>query len=305
VPGVRQVVALGGGHGLSVSLRALRHLGCSPTGIVGTGDDGGSSGRLRELGVPPPGDLRMALAALAEDELWHRVIQHRFAGAGDLGGHALGNLMLVALWEETGDIVAGLDHLGSMLGIRGRVLPNCLEPVQVVADVTTIDGRAEVIHGQAALTTLRGRIDDLRLLPQSPPACPEAVSAIREASDIVIGPGSWFTSVLPHVLIPDIAASLRATDARRILVLNASPQPGETEGFTASSYLDAWARHAPGIPLDVVVADPTSVTDPESLESAARRLGAEVVSVKVLARPDVHDAALLGAALEATLAGAP
>jgi uncharacterized cofD-like protein len=198
----------------------------------------------------------MALAALAEEDLWHRVIQHRFAGTGDLEGHALGNLVLVALWEETGDIVAGLEQLGTVLGVRGRVLPNCLEPVQVIADVTMADGSAHEIRGQANLTTMRGRVDALRLNPDSPPACPDAVSAISEASHVVIGPGSWFTSVLPHVLIPDIAEALRATSALRILVLNASPQPGETEGFTANHYLDAWAEFAPDISLDLVIADP-------------------------------------------------
>jgi uncharacterized cofD-like protein len=296
------VVALGGGHGLSVSLRALRDLGIEPVAIVGTGDDGGSSGRLRtHLGVPPPGDLRMALAALAEEGLWTRVLQHRFGGSGDIEGHALGNLILVALWEETGDLVSGLDRLGLVLGARGRVLPNCLEPVELVADVESdADGTFE-IRGQARLTSARGRIVSLRLRPERPRACPEAVTSVLEASQVVIGPGSWFTSVLSHVLVPDLAQALRDTSARRILVLNAGPQAGETQDFTAVRYLQTWAALAPGIGLDAVLVDPRSVDDLPALERAAEGLGAIVVLADVLAGPGHHDQGRLAAALEGLL----
>ncbi len=296
------VVALGGGHGLAVSLRALRILGVEPTAIVGTGDDGGSSGRLRtHLGVPPPGDLRMALAALAEEGLWTRVLQYRFGGSGDVEGHALGNLILVALWEETGDLVAGLDRLGLVLGARGRVLPNCLEPVELIADVEGTDGRLREVRGQARLTTSPGRIASLRLAPAQPRACPEAVVAVRETSHVIIGPGSWFTSVLSHVLVPDLAAALRDTSAQRILLLNAGPQRGETQDFTAVRYLETWAALADGISLDVVVADPRSVDDIAGLERAADALGARVAYADVLAGPGHHDPRLLSAALEGVL----
>ncbi len=292
------VVALGGGHGLSVSLRALRRLGIEPVAIVGTGDDGGSSGRLRtHLGVPPPGDLRMALAALAEEGLWTRVLQHRFGGSGDVEGHALGNLILVALWEETGDLVAGLDRLGLVLGARGRVLPNCLDPVEIIADVQEADGQTREVHGQAHVTSARGRIVSLRLAPGTPRACPEAVAAVRGASQVIIGPGSWFTSVLPHVLIPQIAQALRDTTARRILVLNAGPQAGETEGFTAVRYLQTWAAFAPGIGLDAVVADPRALDDVEGFVLAAEGLGARVALADVMAAPGLHDPERLAAAL--------
>lgn len=297
-PDLGHVVALGGGHGLSASLRALKTLGAAPVAIVGTGDDGGSSGRLRaHLGVPPPGDLRMALAALADEGLWVRVLQHRFGGTGDVEGHALGNLILVALWEETGDIVAGLDRLGDVLGVRGRVLPNCLEPVEVVADVAGPDGVAHEVRGQATITATRGPIVALRLDPGEPAACPQAVSAIREASQVIIGPGSWFTSVLPHVLVPGIARALRETTAQRILVLNAAPQRGETEGFTASRYLESWASIAGGIPLDRIVADPRGVEDASELQAVAGRLGASVHLGEVLAGPGSHDPELLASAL--------
>jgi uncharacterized cofD-like protein len=299
-----RVVALGGGHGLSATLRALRLLQQDPVAIVGTGDDGGSSGRLRaHLGVPPPGDLRMAVAALAEEGLWLRVIQHRFGGTGDVEGHALGNLILVALWEELGDIVGGLDRLGSMLGARGRVLPNCLTPVEVIADVTTDQGQTQEVRGQASLTSGRGRIVSLRLSPDAPPGCPEALQAIQAASHVVIGPGSWFTSVLPHLLIPDMAAALRETRARRVLLLNAAPQPGETEGFTALRYLETWAEFGGGIHLDLVIADPRSVEDRGALVAAAGRLGAQVRLAEVLGSPGQHDPRLLAAALEPALEG--
>lgn len=292
------VVALGGGHGLAVSLRALRLLGIEPIAIVGTGDDGGSSGRLRtHLGVPPPGDLRMALAALAEEGLWTRVLQHRFGGSGDVEGHALGNLILVALWEETGDLVAGLDRLGMVLGARGRVLPNCLEPVELIADVESDDGGLMEVRGQARLTSARGRIVALRLTPARPRACPEALDSIVAASHVVIGPGSWFTSVLTHVLVPEMAQALRDTTATRILVLNAGPQAGETQDFTASRHLDAWAALAPGIGLDVVIADPRSLDDGAGFERAAERLGARVLICDVLAGQAHHDPEGLARAL--------
>lgn len=292
------VVALGGGHGLAVSLRALRSLGIEPIAIVGTGDDGGSSGRLRtHLGVPPPGDLRMALAALAEEGLWTRVLQHRFGGSGDIEGHALGNLILVALWEETGDLVAGLDRLGLVLGARGRVLPNCLEPVELIADVEADGGELIEVRGQARLTGARGHIVALRLSPELPRACPEAVASVAGASHVIIGPGSWFTSVLTHVLVPEMAQALRDTSAARILVLNAGPQAGETQDFTASRHLDTWATLAPGIGLDAVVADPRSLDDVAGFERAASRLGARVLLRDVLAGQGHHDPASLARAL--------
>ncbi|MFM7211459.1 MAG: uridine diphosphate-N-acetylglucosamine-binding protein YvcK [Actinomycetota bacterium] len=304
------IVALGGGHGLSATLRALRTLDIEPIAVVGTGDDGGSSGRLREhLGVPPPGDLRMALVALVGDgsgsALWPRVLQHRFGGTGDVEGHALGNLLLVALWEETGDIVAGLDRLGRVLEARGRVLPNSIDPVVVAARVRTDDGVVDVV-GQARLTATRGEIESLRLVPEDPRACPEAVSAIESASAIVFGPGSWYTSVLPHLLVPDIRNALERSSARRILVLNAAPQAGETEGFAAHAYLEAWDRLFPGIGLDVVLADPRSVADTARLAAAAGRVGAEVHLGQLLVvdghahHPDRLAAALGGALPAAT-----
>jgi uncharacterized cofD-like protein len=298
----RRVVAMGGGHGLAVTLRALRLLGADPVAIVGTGDDGGSSGRLRAtLGVPPPGDLRMALAALADEGLWVRVLQHRFGGTGDVEGHALGNLLLVALWEETGDLVQGLDRLGAVLGVRGRVLPNCLEPVEVIADVAIADAPPMEVRGQARITAQAGRITALRLRPAQPAACPQAVRAVGEATHLVMGPGSWFTSVLAHFLVPALAEAVRGSSARRILVLNAAAQIGETEGFTASDHLDAWAELCPDVPLDVVLADPSAVEDRRALADAAHRVGARVHLADVLGGPGAHHPASLAAALDSVL----
>jgi len=299
----RRVVALGGGHGLSVTLGALRHLGIEPTAIAGTGDDGGSSGRLRtHLGVPPPGDLRMALAALADEGLWLRVLQHRFGGSGDVEGHALGNLILVALWEETGNLVAGLDRLGAVLGVRGRVLPNCLEPVVVVADVVDADGDVREVHGQARLTAGAGRIEGLRLEPPTPRACPEAVSAIAQATHVVIGPGSWFTSVLTHTLVPAIDAALRETAARTTLIVNAGPQAGETEGFTTLRYLQSWHDFAPGLQIDDVIVHTEAGDSLAAVGEAAGTLGARLHVRNVLAAPGLHDPRLLAEALSDTLA---
>lgn len=312
---VRRVVALGGGHGLSATLMALRQLGVEPTAIAGTGDDGGSSGRLREhLGVPPPGDLRMALAALADEGLWLRVLQHRFGGSGDVEGHALGNLILVALWEETGDLVTGLDRLGAVLGVRGRVLPNCLEPVVVVADVADADGAVREVRGQARLSAGAGRICGLRLEPPRPRECPEAVNAIDGATHVIIGPGSWFTSVLTHTLVPGMHESLRRTSARKTLIVNAGPQVGESEGYTALAYLRAWHDFAPGLEIDDVIVDAVGASaggarqvgqaapaGPDLVEAAAA-IGARLHVHDVLARPGLHDPRLLAQALADMLA---
>lgn len=300
---VRRVVALGGGHGLSVTLSALRRLGIEPTAIAGTGDDGGSSGRLRtHLGVPPPGDLRMALAALADEGLWLRVLQHRFGGSGDVEGHALGNLILVALWEETGDLVAGLDRLGAVLGARGRVLPNCLEPVVVIADVLGTDRAVREVRGQARLTAGAGRIVGLRLEPALPRECAQAVDAIVEATHVIIGPGSWFTSVLTHTLVPGIDRALRQTSARKTLIVNAGPQAGESEGFTALNYLTAWQDFAPDLRVDDVVIDLAAGEPTAGLLAAIEGLGARLHPREVLAGPGLHDPQLLADALADMLA---
>ena len=214
-----RIVALGGGHGLYATLSAARRLTPYVTAVVTVADDGGSSGRLRsELDVVPPGDLRMALAALASDsphgQLWATIIQHRFGGNGALAGHPIGNLLLAGLNEVLADPVAALDELGRMLGLKGRVLPMCPIALQIEADVAGLDSdprMSRVIRGQVAVATTVGKVRRVRLSPGNPPATRQAVDAIMAADLVVLGPGSWFTSVIPHVLVPKLVAALQAT----------------------------------------------------------------------------------------------
>ncbi len=283
----RKVVALGGGHGLHASLSALRRVTRQLTAVVTVADDGGSSGRLRrEFGVLPPGDLRMALAALCGDDAWgttwSQVVQHRFSGDQDLGGHAVGNVLIVALWELLGDTVQGLDWVGRLLGAHGRVLPMASVPLDLVAEVEGANpanpDELTVVHGQVACATAAGRVRSVSLIPADPPACPEAVAAVGSADWVVIGPGSWFSSVIPHLLVPDLAAALVSTRARRLVALNLAPQPGETAGFSPHAHLEVLADHAPELRVDVVLADRTAAAGAEAeLEKAASLLGGTLV----------------------------
>jgi uncharacterized cofD-like protein len=284
------VVALGGGHGLAASLSALRHLTDRLTAVVTVADDGGSSGRLRrEFGVLPPGDLRMALSALCDDSewgrLWRDVLQHRFASAGSLNNHSLGNLLIVTLWELLDDPVSGLDWVARLLGARGRVLPMAAVPLDIEAQVRGIDpddpSGLETVRGQVAVATTPGRVAAVRLVPQSPPACPEAVEAILAADWVVLGPGSWFTSVLPHLLVPDLATALHETSARLCVTMNLSAQAGETAGFSAHAHLEVLAAHAPRLRIDAVLADPSAVEDSQVLEDVAGSFGARLLMRQV------------------------
>jgi uncharacterized cofD-like protein len=279
------VVSLGGGHGLAASLSALRRVTTRLTAVVTVADNGGSSGRLRrELGVLPPGDLRMALAALCGDDdwgrTWSRVVQHRFQSAGELHAHAVGNLLIVALWELLGDSVEGLDWVGRLLGAQGRVLPMSVVPLDIEALVDNVSGRRpglRRVRGQVQVATATGRVVHVNLIPPDPPACSEAVAAVRAADWVVLGPGSWFTSVIPHLLVPELAAALQETNARRIVALNLAPQPGETSGFAPETYLEVLGEHAPGLRIDAVLADPRTVPDRDALDKVAASMGASVL----------------------------
>jgi uncharacterized cofD-like protein len=301
-------VALGGGHGLAASLQALRRVTPHVTAVVTVADDGGSSGRLREeLGILPPGDLRMALAALAgEDEdcrTWEALLQHRFGGSGPLSGHAVGNLVLAGLVASTGDQVRALDVAGRMLGAVGRVLPMSCVGLEIVAEVTELDPAdpsavAQVV-GQVAVATTPGRVSAVHLRPHEPPACPEAAQAVLDADWVVLGPGSWFTSVLPHLLVPELRVALETTSARRLVCLNLAEQPGETDGFTPEEHLAVLRRHAPALALDLVLADGQAVGEPRGLMAAVASAGGRLVLAPV-ARGDGtprHDPARLAAAL--------
>ena len=281
-----RVVALGGGHGLSASLSALRHLVKDLTAVVTVADNGGSSGRLRrEFGVLPPGDLRQALAALCGDDdwgrTWARVLQHRFDSAGEMDKHAVGNLLIVTLWELLGDHVDGLDWVGRLLGAHGRVLPMALTPLDITAVVRGADPHAPealtTVRGQVEVASTTGRVSAVHLEPEDPPACPEALAAVGSADWVVLGPGSWFSSVIPHLLVPELRDALVASSARKAVTVNLVPQAGETDGFSQEQHLEVLHAHAPALRLDVVLADRSSVADRDSLESVAGALGAELV----------------------------
>lgn len=303
-------VALGGGHGLSATLSALRLMSDRLTAVVTVADDGGSSGRLRdELGVLPPGDLRMALAALCDDSEWGRtwrdLLQHRFSSSGDLDRHAVGNLLIVALWELLGDTVEGLDWVGRLLGARGRVLPMSAVPLEIEADVEDARGVTTVVRGQSAVAVTTSRIAHVRLVPEAPPACEEAVAAVDAADWVVLGPGSWFTSVLPHLLVPELSAALHRTAARRVVVLNLSPDSGETAGMCAEEHLAVLLEHAPGLHVDAIVADPEAVDDVDVLMARAEAFGARVLLRQVRAGDGSarHDPLRLAAALRDVVEG--
>jgi uncharacterized cofD-like protein len=303
------VVALGGGHGLAVTLRALRRVTDRLTAIVGVADDGGSSGRLRQAyGILPPGDLRMALAALcAEDpsaRQWADVLQYRFTGNGDLGGHAVGNVLMAALWERNPDPVAGLDELAQLLGAVGRVLPCSVDPLEIVAEISGVDGEHMQLRGQVDVATTTGRVEKVWLEPQDPRACPEALQAIDEADAVVLGPGSWFTSLMPHLLLAEQRKHLEDARGRKILVLNLDPQEGETTGFSPAQHIEAIAVHAPGMRFDHVIADSRhmgSVGQRADFQAACRQWDADIHQVDVAGHGDRHDPAKLARAFDTVL----
>ncbi|MEP6814755.1 MAG: gluconeogenesis factor YvcK family protein [Marmoricola sp.] len=307
-----RVVALGGGHGLAASLSALRRVVDDLTAVVTIADNGGSSGRLREeFGALPPGDLRMALAALCGDDewgqTWARVLQHRFESSGDMHGHAVGNLLIVALWELLGEHVSGLDWVARLLGAQGRVLPMALTPLHITAQVAGADpARPEsvtTVRGQVEVATTPGKVLSVALDPESPRACPEAVAAVRTADWVVIGPGSWYSSVIPHLLVPELRTALQETSARLLLNLNLVNQPGETEGLTPADHLDALVRHAPELRLDVVLADQGTVLDEDRLTAVAASYGGRLVldDLALTGSPGQHDPEKLAAAYARTM----
>jgi len=281
-----RVVALGGGHGLSASLAALRHVVKDLTAVVTVADNGGSSGRLRrEFGVLPPGDLRQALSALCGDDdwgrTWARVLQHRFSSSGEMDNHAAGNLLIVTLWQLLGDHVSALDWVGRLLGAEGRVLPMAVTPIDIMAEVRGLDpadpAALTTVRGQVEVASTDGQVHAVHLDPEDPPACPQAIAAVTDADWVVLGPGSWFTSVIPHLLLPELRRALVQSSARKVVTLNLEPQAGETDGFAPETHLEVLAEHAPDLKLDVVLADRASVVDHAKLTEVARSLGADLV----------------------------
>lgn len=283
------VVALGGGHGLAASLSALRRVTSHITAIVTVADNGGSSGRLRaEFDIYPPGDLRMALAALCGDDPWGRswadIIQHRFTSDGPLHNHALGNLLLAALWDRDADPVRGLEKVGDLLKVVGRVLPMAAQPLDIEATFTTEIGE-RVVRGQVEVATSPGRLTSLRLIPEGVGALPQALAAIDSADVITLGPGSWFSSVLPHVLVAEQRDALVRSKAKKILLVNldAVDHPslsskGEFAGYSAKEHVEIFHSYAPDVVLDYIIVDTSMVRHIDALSTLAREYGGEVIT---------------------------
>lgn len=282
------VVAIGGGHGLSVTLRAVAPWAGQVTGIVSTADDGGSTGRLRESWRGPAlGDVRRCLAALADrDVVWARVLERRF-DAGELSGHAVGNLVLLALTEELGDLQAACDEVARTAGIdlgRARVVP-------VTGDAVVLAGRTgsgELVTGQVAVATTVG-IEEVWVEPEDAPASPLAVEAIRRADVVVLGPGSLYTSVLAAAVVGDVRKALADTSARLAYVGNLRAEQGEARGYDLAAHLSALGRH--GIHPHVALADPRAAVPRGAVDLDV--VEAELADDRCL----LHDAAKLGAAL--------
>jgi len=242
-----RVVAIGGGHGLSATLRAVRRYADDVTAVVSVADDGGSTGRLRDaLGIPPPGDIRKCLVALAApNSLWAIVFEHRF-DSGELEGHALGNLIIAGLASATGDFMAAIDEAGRLLNTAGRVVPATTLPVVLKAEAASgsIEGQVNVQNS--------GRLSAVSLVPPDPPAPQAAIDAIASADQVVIGPGSLFTSVLAAAVVPGIREALATTQAQKVYVANLRPQIPETEGYDVAAHVDALMAH--GVEVDHVLA---------------------------------------------------
>ncbi len=232
-----KIVGIGGGTGLSTLLRGLKEYSANITAIVTVADDGGSSGRLRrEMGVLPPGDIRNCIAALADEErLLTELFQYRFTAGDGLTGHSFGNLFLTAMSEIEGDLEQAIAASSKVLAIRGQVLPATLTDVNLWAKLA--DGRR--IHGESSITEAKGKILTIGCIPPNPPALPKAVQAILEADLIIIGPGSLYTSVIPNLLVPEIAAAIASRNVPRIYICNIMTQPGETDGYTVSDHIKA------------------------------------------------------------------
>jgi uncharacterized cofD-like protein len=301
-----RIVCIGGGTGMPMVLRGLKHHSANITAIVTVGDDGGSSGRLRrEHGILPPGDFRNNIVALAEVEpLMSRLFQYRFGEGSELGGHSFGNLFVLALTGVTGNFEQALRETSRVLAVKGTILPSTLEDVQICADFT--DG--SVVCGESAIPEVGKPIERVYLQPEHPAAQPEAVSAILEADLIVLGPGSLYTSVVPNLLVEGIAKAMLQAEGLKVYVCNVATQPGETDGYNVQAHVDALVRHLPGEsnPLDIVIAplhaDRAASPDPgvSLVTTSPSRSAHPRVTVEDVVRDDLplrHDSDKLATAL--------
>lgn len=272
-----RLVAIGGGTGLSTLLSGLKQLVGKPeasawieslSAIVTVSDDGGSSGRLRdELQMLPPGDIRNCMIALSEDSsLLSRLFRHRFRGEGELGGHSFGNLFLAALTEVTGDFTEAIRLSSEVLASKGHIFPATISDVRLVAELE--DG--SIVRGETQISASRVPIRSLRLEPEQCLPLPQVLRAIRMADVITVGPGSLYTSILPNLLVAQVARVIGETKATKIFVSNLMTQPGETDGYTARQHLETVKKYAPQIHFDFVV-----VNDKRISEEQAERYAAE------------------------------
>lgn len=289
-----KVVGIGGGHGLATTLLAARLYASEVSAVVTVADDGGSSGQLTaDLGIPPPGDIRNCLVALSDNPELSEVFQHRFA-KGTLEGHPLGNLFIAALAETSGDFGMAVEKAGHLLRAQGRVFPATTELVRLSAIV-----EGGVVDGQVAVAQTSKRIRSVHLKPSAPAAFKDAVYAILGADQVVLGPGSLFTSVIATLLVPGIAQALRDTDAQRVFVCNSRHQPGETEGLDAIAHVHALLSHAGRAAIDVAVINaPVIPGDGVVLNPAAWRFPDIKLIEAEVANPDGgHDPEKLAAVL--------
>jgi uncharacterized cofD-like protein len=299
-----RIVTIGGGHGLATLLRGLKTYSYNITAVVTVADDGGSSGRIRRAqGIPPPGDIRNCLAALSNDEaLMTQLFQYRFSdGNPELEGHPFGNLFISALSEITGSFEEAVVESGKVLAVHGRVLPATLHDVRLVADMQLPHSIGEVrVEGESTIPKFLGDVHRVWLEPNNPTAYPQVIQAILAAELIVIGPGSLFTSILPNLLVPDIAAAIQSSRALKIYVCNVATQPGETEGYSCEDHVKVLNEHVGGTFIDIVVVNnqyegqlPTGVewvkTVPET-ESEYPNYRADLVDV---VQPWRHDSSKL------------
>lgn len=277
-----KIVVIGGGTGLSSLLKGVKEYTSNITAIVTVTDDGGSSGRLRDdLGVLPPGDIRNCLVALADKEsLMERVLQYRFT-SGEMAGHSLGNLFIVALSHLSGGFYTGVQELSKVLAVRGRVLPSTLQDVAVGAELT--DGT--VVRGECSVSASERKIKKIFLEPAHCQPLPEALEAIKDADAVVLGPGSLYTSVIPNLLVNGVPEAIRQSRGLKIYVCNVMTQPGETRNYTASEHLKAIVDHS-GKLVDYVVVNTGAI--PERLIERYRREGAAPVS------PDIRKLERMG-----------
>jgi uncharacterized cofD-like protein len=303
------VVAIGGGHGQASALEAIQTYAGSISALVSVADDGGSSGRLTHLGIPPPGDLRRCLLALTPDpSLWSELFAHRFT-QGDISDHSLGNLILVALTDLFGDFSTAVDTAARMLGALGDVIPVADHPVTLSAVIDDIS-----VSGQAAITDTEGHVSSLAIEPSDTMASRRALEAVAGANQIVIGPGSLYTSVVSALMVQMLAPAVMEAEAQRVFVLNLVTQEGETTGMSGKDHIDALAEHVGIEGSGVVVAHDGPIDVPAghepvrvSAEDAARH-GWEVVLADVNdAWSDwpQHDPMKLGRVLENLASGLP